>query len=144
MPTHRALPRRLLPLLLAATFAATGLAPGLAAAAPPDGGRGRWVAPIRAGCGRTGLRLPAYVPATSVAALLTAPPRTVERHHPAVPGALTAAGKARAKAAPVARPAEPRAPWSSRGRQRVATATGAVVAVLAALALAIHRLRQRT
>jgi D-alanyl-D-alanine carboxypeptidase len=93
---------------------------------------------------RTALRLPAYVPATSVAALLTRPLRTVERRHPAVPGTLAAAGKARVPATPVAPPAGSPAQWSWRDRQRVATGSGAVVAFLAALVLAIHRLRQRT
>jgi D-alanyl-D-alanine carboxypeptidase len=93
---------------------------------------------------RTGLRLPPYVPAASVAALLTRPPRTVERHHPTLPGALAAAGLARVQATPAALPEGSRAPWSWRDRQRVATGAGAVAALLAALVLAIHRLRQRT
>jgi D-alanyl-D-alanine carboxypeptidase len=93
---------------------------------------------------RTGLRLPPYVPAAGVAALLTRPPRTVERHHPTVPGALAAAGLARVQATPAAPPEGSRAPWSWRDRQRLATGTGAVVALLAALVLAVHRLRQRT
>ncbi|HYN17424.1 MAG TPA: hypothetical protein VEY96_04995 [Actinomycetes bacterium] len=94
---------------------------------------------------RTGLRLPAYVPATGVAALLTRPPRAVERHHATVPaGALAAAGLPRVQATPAAVSEGSRASWSWRDRQRVATAAGAVAALLAALALAIHRLRQRT
>jgi serine-type D-Ala-D-Ala carboxypeptidase (penicillin-binding protein 5/6) len=93
---------------------------------------------------RTGLRLPPYVPAAGVAALLTRPPRTVERHHPTVPGALAAAGLARVQAAPATRSEGSRAPWSWGDRQRVATGAGAVAALLAALVLAIHRLRQRT
>jgi D-alanyl-D-alanine carboxypeptidase len=93
---------------------------------------------------RTGLRLPPYVPAASVATLLTRPPRTVERHHPAVPRALAAAGLARVQATPAAPPEGSRAPWSWRDRQRLATGAGAVAALLAALVLAVHRLRQRT
>ena len=99
-------------------------------------GRGRSV--------RTGLRLPPYVPAAGVAALLTRPPRTVERHHPTVPGALAAAGLARVQATPAAPPEGSRAPWSWRDRQRLATGAGAVAALLTALVLAVHRLRQRT
>jgi D-alanyl-D-alanine carboxypeptidase len=93
---------------------------------------------------RTGPRLPPYVPAAGVAALLTRPPRTVERHHPTVPGALAAAGPARVQAAPATRSEGSRAPWSWGDRQRVATGAGAVAALLAALVLAIHRRRQRT
>jgi D-alanyl-D-alanine carboxypeptidase len=91
---------------------------------------------------RTGLRLPPYVPAAGVAALLTRPPRTVERHHPTVPGALAAAGLARVQATPAASPEGSRAPWPWSDRRRVAT--GAVAALLAALVLAVHRLRRRT
>ena len=73
-------------------------------------------------------------------ALLARPPRTVERHHPTVPGALAAAGLARVQATPEGS----RAPWSWRHRQRLATGAGAAAALLAALVLAVHRLRQRT
>jgi D-alanyl-D-alanine carboxypeptidase len=93
---------------------------------------------------RTGLRLPAYVAAASVAALLTRPPTAVERHHPTVPRSLAAAGLDRVRATRAARPEVSPWPWSGRDRQRVATAAGAVAALLAALVLAIHRLRQRT
>ena len=92
----------------------------------------------------TGLRLPDPVPPSSVAALLTRPPLAVERHHPAAPEALASAGLARVGATPAARPAGSRPAWSWRERQRVATGAGAVVALLAAVALAVHRLRQRT
>jgi D-alanyl-D-alanine carboxypeptidase len=93
---------------------------------------------------RTGLRLPPYVPAASVAALLTHPPRTVERHHPTVPGALAAAGLARVQATPAVSPEGSPAPWPWSDRQRVATGAGAVAALLAALVLAVHSIRRRT
>lgn len=91
----------------------------------------------------TGLRLPDPVPPSSVAALLARPPLAVERHRPAVPEALASAGLARVGAAPAARPAGSRLAWSWQDRQRVATGAGAVVALLTAVALAVHRLRQR-
>jgi D-alanyl-D-alanine carboxypeptidase len=93
---------------------------------------------------RTGLRLPAYVRPVSVAALLTRPPRVVERHRPTVPGSMAAAGLARVGATPEPRPVGSAARWSWEDRQRVATAAGAVAALLAAVALAVHRFRQRT
>ena len=99
-------------------------------------GRGRAV--------RTGQRLPAYVAPASVAALLARPPTAVERHRPTVPGALAAAGLARVQATPARRPAASRALWSWDDRRRVLTGAGAVAAFLAAVVLAIHRLRQRT
>jgi D-alanyl-D-alanine carboxypeptidase len=92
----------------------------------------------------TGLRLPDPVRPSSVDALLVRPPRAVQRHHPAVPGALAAAGLARVGATPAARPAGSRPPWSWRERWPLAAVAGAVVALLAAIALAVHRLRQRT
>jgi serine-type D-Ala-D-Ala carboxypeptidase (penicillin-binding protein 5/6) len=92
---------------------------------------------------RSGLRLPAAVAPASVDALLTRPPRAVQRHHPADAEALAAAGLAGVRATPARPPAGSRAPWSWRDRPRVATAAGAVAALLAAVALAIHRLRQR-
>jgi D-alanyl-D-alanine carboxypeptidase len=92
---------------------------------------------------RTGLRLPPPVAPASVAALLTRPPAAVERHHPADAEALAAAGLAGVRAAPARPPAGSRASWSWRDRQRLATAAGAAAALLAAVALAIHRLRQR-
>jgi D-alanyl-D-alanine carboxypeptidase len=93
---------------------------------------------------RTGLRLPAYVRPVSVASLLTRPPRVVERHHPTVPGSMAAAGLARVGATPGPRPVGSAARWSWEDRQRVATAAGAVAALLAAVAVAVHRFRQRT
>jgi D-alanyl-D-alanine carboxypeptidase len=92
---------------------------------------------------RTGPRLPGYVRPASVAALLTRPPTAVERHRRTVPGAMAAAGLARVGATPTPRPAGSPARWSTEERRRVATATGAVLALLAAVALAVHRLRQR-
>jgi D-alanyl-D-alanine carboxypeptidase len=92
---------------------------------------------------RTGLRLPDYVRPGSVAALLTRPPAAVERHRRAVPGAMAAAGLARVGATPAPRPVGSPARWSWEDRRRVATAAGAILALLAAVALAVHRLRQR-
>jgi serine-type D-Ala-D-Ala carboxypeptidase (penicillin-binding protein 5/6) len=99
-------------------------------------GRGRSV--------RTGQRLPAYVAPAGVAALLARPPTVVERHASTAPGALAAAGLARVQATPARRPAASRALWSWDDRRRVLTGAGAVAAFLAAVVLAIHRLRQRT
>jgi D-alanyl-D-alanine carboxypeptidase len=92
---------------------------------------------------RTGGRLPAPVDPASVNALLTRPPASVERHHPAGAEALASAGLAGVRATPAGPPAGSRDTWSWRDRQQVATAVGAVAALLAAVALAIHRLRQR-
>src|SRR5215207_850778 len=92
---------------------------------------------------QTGLRLPGPVRPSSVAALLTRPPRAVERHLPAASEALASAGLARVGATPAARPAGSQPAWTWRDRQRVATGAGAVVALLAALTLAVHRFRQR-
>src|SRR4029453_13900618 len=92
---------------------------------------------------RTGLRLPDYVRPASLAALLTRPPTAVERHRRTAPGAMAAAGLARGGAPPAPRPAGSPARWSREDRQRALTATGAVLALLAAVALAVHRLRQR-
>jgi len=72
------------------------------------------------------------------------PARVVERHHPTVPGSMAAAGLARAGATPGPRPVGSAARWSWEDRQRVATAAGAVAALLAAVAVAVHRFRQRT
>jgi D-alanyl-D-alanine carboxypeptidase len=93
---------------------------------------------------RTGLRLPAYTPPASVDALLTRPPQAVERHRTGAPEALAAAGLGRVGATPDPRPAGSRASWQWPDRRRVASAAGAVAALLAAVALAVHRLRQRT
>jgi D-alanyl-D-alanine carboxypeptidase len=92
---------------------------------------------------RTGLRLPAYVAPSRVAPLLVRPPRSVERHHPTASEAIASAGLARVPATPAARPEGRRALWSGDDRMRVVTAAGAIAALLAALALAVHRLRQR-
>src|SRR5829696_9163247 len=90
----------------------------------------------------TGVRLPEPVRPASVAALLDRPFRAVERHHPAVPGALASAGLARVAATPAARPAGAQPAWSWRDRRRVMAGAGAVVALLMVVALAVHRLRQ--
>jgi serine-type D-Ala-D-Ala carboxypeptidase (penicillin-binding protein 5/6) len=92
---------------------------------------------------RTGLRLPAYTPPASVDALLTRPPQAVERHRTDAPEALAAAGLARVGATPDPRPVGSRVAWPWRDRRQLATAAGAVAALLAAVALAVHRLRQR-
>ena len=92
---------------------------------------------------RTGLRLPAYVAPSRVAPLLVRPPRSVERHHPTASEAIASAGLARVTATPAARPDGRRALWSGDDRMRVVTAAGALAALLAALALAVRRLRQR-
>ena len=92
---------------------------------------------------RTGLRLPGYVRPAGVAALLTRPPTAVERHRRTVRGTMAAAGLARVGATPAPRPAGSPARWSGEDRQRAATGAGAVLALLAAIALAVHRLRQR-
>jgi D-alanyl-D-alanine carboxypeptidase len=92
---------------------------------------------------RTGLRLPAYTPPASVDALLTRPPQAVERHRTDAPEALAAAGLARVGATPDSRPVGSRWAWPWQDRRRVATAAGAVAALLTAVALAVHRLRRR-
>jgi hypothetical protein len=92
---------------------------------------------------RTGLRLPDYVRPASVAALLTRPPRPVERDRATISPAAAAAEPARVQTATGPRPAGLRALRTSGDRARVATAAGAVAALLAAVALAVHRLRQR-
>jgi D-alanyl-D-alanine carboxypeptidase len=92
---------------------------------------------------RTGLRLPAYTPPASVDALLIRPPQAVERHRTDAPEALAAAGLARVGATPGPRPLGSRAAWPWQDRRRLATAAGAVAALLTAVALTVHRLRQR-
>jgi D-alanyl-D-alanine carboxypeptidase len=89
---------------------------------------------------QTGLRLPAPVAPASVAALLTRPPAAVQRHHPADAETLASAGLAGVRATPAPAGSRASVSWD---RRRVATAAGAVAALLAAVALAIHRLRQR-
>jgi D-alanyl-D-alanine carboxypeptidase len=93
---------------------------------------------------RTGLRLPAYVRPASVAALLARPPRPVERHRRTVPGAMASSRLARVGATPSPRPPGSRSRWSWDDSQRLASAAGAVAALLAAVALVVHRLRRRT
>jgi D-alanyl-D-alanine carboxypeptidase len=81
---------------------------------------------------------------TLIAVVLhTRPPAAVERHRRTVPGAMASAGLARVGATPAPHPPGSQARWSTEERQRVATATGAVLALLTAVALAVHRLRQR-
>jgi D-alanyl-D-alanine carboxypeptidase (penicillin-binding protein 5/6) len=99
---------------------------------------------------RTGLQLPAYVPPASVAALLRRPPRSAERRGPSGSRATAAAvGRFGAQPPTGPQPATGSRP-AGRGTLRsgvdgiqVVTGTGAVAALLAALVLAIHRLRQR-
>jgi D-alanyl-D-alanine carboxypeptidase len=97
-----------------------------------------------AGSVRTGLRLPEPVAPASVGALLTRPPARVERHHPADAEALAAAGLAGVRATPARAPVGSGTAWSWQDRRRLATAIGAVAALLAAVALTVHRLRKRT
>jgi D-alanyl-D-alanine carboxypeptidase len=98
-------------------------------------GRGRSV--------RTGQWLPAYVRPADVATLLAPPPVVTERRRStASEEALASAGLARVQATP-APPEASRGRWSWEDRRRVLTGTGAVVALLAAVALAVHRSRRR-
>jgi D-alanyl-D-alanine carboxypeptidase len=90
---------------------------------------------------QTGLRLPGPVKPASADSLLASPPPPVQRHRPAAPDALTSAGLARVRATPAAPPARSQPSWSWQDRQRVATAAGAVVALLLAVGIAVHRLR---
>jgi hypothetical protein len=96
---------------------------------------------------RTGLRLPAYVAPASVAALLARPAGAVDRRQ-AVPEAGARAGAAAGLASVTASPAPAPGRAGPSGRwpvdpMRMATAAGAVTALLAALVLAVHRLRRR-
>jgi D-alanyl-D-alanine carboxypeptidase len=91
---------------------------------------------------RTGLRLPDPVRPASVDALLASPARAVERQRPTIPEALASAGLPRAGATPAAPPARSQPAWW-QDRRRVATAAGAVLALLTAAGLTVHRLRQR-
>jgi D-alanyl-D-alanine carboxypeptidase len=99
---------------------------------------------VRGRTAQTGLRLPAYVAPASVAALLARPPGTIDRHRQTVPeaGAGAAAGLARVTASPAPGRAGPGARWPVEP-MRMATGAGAVTALLTALVLAVHRLRQR-
>jgi len=93
---------------------------------------------------RTGQRLPPYVAPSSVAALLARPPTAVERHRPpVVPEVLAAAGLARVQATPAGQRVASRGGWSREDRRRLLTGAGAVAAFLAAVVLAIHRMRRR-
>jgi D-alanyl-D-alanine carboxypeptidase len=91
---------------------------------------------------RTGRWLPAYVRPAGVATLLAPPPAVTGRRRPAASEALASAGLARVQATP-APPEASRGRWSWEDRRRVLTGTGAVVALLAAVALAVHRSRRR-
>jgi D-alanyl-D-alanine carboxypeptidase len=92
---------------------------------------------------RTGLRLPAYVRPSSVTGLLIRPPRLVRRHRPVAGEVLASAGLARVPAAPEPPATGPAGRSPDADPRRLATGAGAVAALLAALALAVHRLRQR-
>jgi hypothetical protein len=93
---------------------------------------------------RTGQQLPAYVPPASVAALLARPPAAGTRRRSTVSEALAAAGLARVQATPARPPtaSRDRRPWQDR--RRLLTGAGALAALLAAVAIAVHRSRQRT
>jgi serine-type D-Ala-D-Ala carboxypeptidase (penicillin-binding protein 5/6) len=92
---------------------------------------------------RTGLRLPGPVRPASVDALLASPPRSVERQRPTAPQALASAGLARVAATPASPPARSQPARWWQDRQRAVTGAGAVVALLMAAALTVHRLRQQ-
>jgi hypothetical protein len=77
-----------------------------------------------------------------VATLLAPPPAVTGRRRPAASEALASAGLARVQATP-APPEASRGRWSWEDRRRVLTGTGAVVALLAAVALAVHGSRRR-
>jgi D-alanyl-D-alanine carboxypeptidase len=94
------------------------------------------------GRARARLQLPAYVAPAGVAQLLARPARTVSPHRQTVPEAEATAGLARVTASPPPGRAGPGARWPLEP-VRMATAAGAVTAFLAALALAVRRLRQR-
>jgi D-alanyl-D-alanine carboxypeptidase len=92
---------------------------------------------------RTGRWLPAYVRPAGVAALLAPPPAVTEPRRSTASQALAAAGLARVQATPARPPEAARARWAWQDRRRVLTGGGAVVALLAAVALAVHRSRRR-
>jgi D-alanyl-D-alanine carboxypeptidase len=92
---------------------------------------------------RTGLRLPAYVAPASVATLLPRPRTAIQRHRRATPEALASAGLARVPGTPAAPPAGSRSRSPGVDPVRLATGAGAVLALLAALLLAVHRRRRR-
>jgi D-alanyl-D-alanine carboxypeptidase len=91
---------------------------------------------------RTGRWLPAYVRPAGVATLLAPRPAVTERRRSTASEALASAGLARVQATP-APPEASGGRWSWKDRRRVLTGTGAVVALLAAVALAVHRSRRR-
>jgi D-alanyl-D-alanine carboxypeptidase (penicillin-binding protein 5/6) len=92
---------------------------------------------------RTGLWLPAYVRPARVATLLAPRPAVTEPRRSTASGALASAGVARVPATPARPPEASRGRWSWEDRRWMLTGAGAVVALLAAVALAVHRSRQR-
>jgi D-alanyl-D-alanine carboxypeptidase len=92
---------------------------------------------------RTGLWLPAYVRPAGVATLLAPRPAVTEPRRSTASEALASAGVARVPATPARPPEASRGRWSWEDRRRMLTGAGAVVALLAAVALAVHRSRQR-
>ena len=92
---------------------------------------------------RTGLWLPAYVRPFGVATLLAPRPAVTEPRRSTASEALASAGGARVPATPARPPEASGGRWSWEDRRRMHTGAGAVVALLAAVALAVHRSRQR-
>jgi D-alanyl-D-alanine carboxypeptidase (penicillin-binding protein 5/6) len=92
---------------------------------------------------RTGLWLPAYVRPAGVATLLAPRPAVTEPRRSTASEALASAGVARVPATPARPPEASGGRWSWEDRRRMLTGAGAVVALLAAVALAVHRSRQR-
>jgi len=92
---------------------------------------------------RTGLWLPAYVRPAGVATLLAPRPAVTEPRRSTASEALASAGVARVPATPARPPEASRGRWSWEDRRRMLTGAGAVVTLLAAVALAVHRSRQR-
>jgi serine-type D-Ala-D-Ala carboxypeptidase (penicillin-binding protein 5/6) len=92
---------------------------------------------------RTGLWLPAYVRPAGVATLLAPRPAVTEPRRSTAAEALASAGLARVPATPARPPEASRGRWSWEDRRRMLTGAGAVVTLLAAVALAVHRSRQR-
>jgi D-alanyl-D-alanine carboxypeptidase (penicillin-binding protein 5/6) len=91
---------------------------------------------------RTGRWLPASVRPAGVATLLAPRPAATDRRRSTASEALASAGLARVQATP-APPEASRGRWSWEDRRQVLTGAGAVVALLAAVALAVHRSRSR-
>jgi len=92
---------------------------------------------------RTGLWLPAYVRPAGVATLLAPRPAVTEPRRSTASEALASAGVARVPATPARPPEASGGRWSWEDRRRMLTGAGAVVALLAAVALAVHRSRQQ-